>query len=256
MRGFAVGAALARACGSDLDSLFPQIKLLAAGRPIFNADLYVIDGGSGKVRAIVDYWDLQHWLDQSDTTKQCALPAAHADFQGKLCLTFVSASATRYQSNRSAASWGPYTRDGTPGAEICAALTPTDASGTRIVLSTGTSGNREQLDYAPGTGVVRWHAGAITCAGAVTTNVPTYWAKYYQEGLSPEVATFVKGTPSTTSPENPNTPPETSLVLGSAASGGNAAGMRFVFLMFWPVLSAGGRSTVRQYTQQTYGIAA
>jgi hypothetical protein len=244
-------------------SLFPEVLALAATRPIFNADLYVIDGGSGKTRAVADYNDLAHWLDQSDTTKQCALPAAHADFQGKLCLTFTAPDLKNYLSNLTGnVNW---MHDGS-GGEFFFVNTPTTTGNVATVVgSRNTSGRGFSLGRNASSASF-WYvltaANGFVISQTDPTNswlqdVPTYINASYAISDTPDATVRRRGITLTSG--NQAIAPESgasSQALRLGSDGSNYFRGRWRSLLFFPPLSVAQRSIVQQYIQQDTGIAA
>lgn len=95
-------------------SLLGALLQLSMQRPIFTADYYAIDTGTGKVGSFIDWNNPTHVIAQGSGTNQVAIPAAHADFGNKLCITSTS-TLQFYQSNQSAASFSY----GSDGSGIC-----------------------------------------------------------------------------------------------------------------------------------------
>lgn len=241
-----------------LTAPFGLVLGLSATRPVFTADLYVIDGGSGKVRAVVDWNDNAHWLDQSNTTLQCALPAAHADFAGMLCLTFTGTQW--YASTRATSYWEPWHRT---GAATVGSLTPTEVSSTYYLCGTFNS-------TAPGFGMawnVDWVAlvrstgttNAVVAGSAPdpVLNVPVQYRFSFTDGSSPEYRIKVTGASEVTG--NGGAPgsgaSESTLHLGSRGGGAGLAKMRQRHLLMGPDTAA-FRDGGSAYIQQDTGIAA
>jgi hypothetical protein len=243
-------------------SLFSLVLALSATRPVFTADLYVIDGGSGKMRAAADHNDVAHWLDQSNTTLQCALPAGHADFGGKLCLTF--AGAEWYQSNQ-IAKW-PFLSDGT-GCEISFAFTNTTvAAGNRIYLTTRTTGRGFTISQgganANSNGAVAAGTAFLALNGfrsGMVVAVPYVFQYRHGTAETPDATAKVTGAVAATanysaSPEAGN--PEYGMVFGALSNGTLLIQGRLRSFHSAPVLSAAGRATRDAWYLQDTGIAA
>ena len=107
--GFAPGVSLGLVPGAD--ALFAGLLQLAAGKPVFTADYYIIDPTSGKVLAFVDWNDPTHLLIQTTTALQVRPPAPSDRFNGRLAIT-NSLAAVQYTSNRAASAFR-YLHDGT-----------------------------------------------------------------------------------------------------------------------------------------------
>lgn len=242
-----------RTPGFHRKSLFQLVLALAAGRPVFTASYYVYDPINDDVASLIDWNDPTHLLDQPDQTKRCSVPAAHADFAGKPCLNFVAASDHSYDSNRTAASWDPYTRAGTPGGEGSVVLTITSAT-AGIVSTTGT-GVRQQIDVNITPQTFRYSGvSAIIAGSAYTVGTPTYFNYYYQEGASPEVNVFVKSVSSATGSDSPALA-SGPFRLGKYSNGSFATSMRLRAYLFFPVLTAQQRSMYQSWVLQDSGIA-
>lgn len=261
--GRALGTAVGRALGNALDvgSLFLSVIAGVGGRPAFTTDLVVQDPG-GKCRAIVDWQDYTHWLDQSDQTKQCAMPAAHADYSGQSCLNFTGAQW--YQSNRPASAWS-YWIDGT-GIAFWFTHTPT-AAGTNVALALSTgAGNGLQIYWSGGTvstvNVDIYETTVVVhrAVGGYAANVPT-WIEYsYVEGASPESSLALKAGTANTGPTGkaPSVnPPQAPLTLGAESAGTNMARFRFRSLIAQSSRPTASQvATTRQYLTADTGIAA
>ena len=146
-----------------------MLLALTSARPFFNGDRYIVDGGSGKVRSIVDHNDATHILDQATTARQVPLPAAHADYGGRLCYTNTAVNGGFYASNRAVSAWN-YTCDGS-GVEIYDARTHTANTANQVGWTTvsGAVPGIIQIHTSPNlTSEVRGAAGAsrLTLASA------------------------------------------------------------------------------------------
>lgn len=241
--------------------LFAGVLALAAGRPVFTADYYAVDSLSGKVSALIDWNDPTHTLAQGNGANQCALPAAHADFAGRLCLTFASAAPNHYLSNRSGVV--NYMHDGT-GGELFLTNTPT-AGGTSVPAgSRNASGRGFSLVRLGGTPRADFYA--LTTANAFViqvtganpswaVDVPTYIHAAYETASTPDATLRQRSTSIGTAnqaiaPESGNS--SQNLRLGT--DGTNHASMRWRSLAFFPALTASQRALVQQYIQQDTGI--
>lgn len=248
--------------GADL---FQLVLALSATRPYFNADLYVIDGGSGKVRAAADYNGAAdtHWLDQSDTTKQCALPSAHADFAGRLHIPFTGVEW--YTSTRVVALWRwPHDFTGTHLVLVVTStvdeanyyLSTASANSGIWLLGGGTSnqGTRITTKNAAGANNVN-----IIANGTAPAGTPTYIQVAQDQATSPQATLFAKGSSVGTSAianavhtGDPFSP----LVLGRRADGLGNKSFRFRELTFAPTVGASGRALYEEYISKSFGIAA
>jgi len=220
--------------GTDL---FSVLLALSATRSVFTADLYVIDGGTGRMRAAADHNDGAHWLEQSDTTKQCALPAPHADYDGQLCATFDHTVPNWYTSNRAASAW-PYIHSGL-GHRVSFCMTPTVLLAGVVYWGTYTGGAQTgawQSSQADTTSA-RWlvfnesGGGAIdaSIAAAYTLNVARYYQIRFTDNASPEYQVYVNGTAgaSGSSLTHSSKAPQSPLVLGRRANTTAPVSMRF-----------------------------
>lgn len=253
--------------GSAALSLFEQVLALSAGRPVFTADKYTVDGISGRVRSWIDWNDPTHVLDQSIAAQQVPVPAAHADFAGALCATYTGGQA--YQSNRAVAAW-TFTADGvsneqwdvfepvgqaSPGA-VCAtaftggqagSLTTFEPGGLTHLLGSGPSGS----------------AGLLILAnpGASANDVPIYTSSRHQAAAAPQYELRRRGTLGASGPFGApalNFPPQFPLIVG--ASGNPAlsrpANMRWAATLFTPALTPAQRLIVETWIYETYGIVS
>jgi hypothetical protein len=238
---------------------FQQVLALAAGRPVFTADYYAVDGVSGKVASFIDWNDPSHTLAQATSANQVALPAAHADFGGKLCATFTGVE--RYPSVRTAGQFS-YISDGT-GFESFDVVTFTSFPAQQCTWGAQVfPGCQHAVSAAGGyvAGVYNASAQVVatTSGGTVSAGVPTYLNLSHGTAKSPQWEKRVKGTVGASGAyvNPPSGAPANSLVLGSLLSGGSQpAFMRFRSLMFFPVLSTSQRTQVQQYIQADTGIA-
>jgi hypothetical protein len=102
----------------------------------FDADLYNVDGGSGKVRSFANYIDQTQILDQANNALQAAIPVGDPAINNRSCTIFTG--GIRYRSTAASSSWR-FCSDGT-GCEIFVGSIPNDAAGVWVFLSTGASG--------------------------------------------------------------------------------------------------------------------
>lgn len=130
-----LGARPSRRQSNALGGLASQVRALSRGLPQFFASRYTVDGVSGKTASFIDANDPTHSLLQSVALGQVAIPAAHADFAGKLCATTTGVET--YQSNRSTAFWDRVARGA--DVETFRVFTPLAGAGTRVLdITTGT----------------------------------------------------------------------------------------------------------------------
>lgn len=250
-----------RGFGSSMRSLFGMVLALSAGRPVFTADYYAIDGVSGKVASFIDWNDPTHTLAQATSANQVAIPATHANYAGKLCVTFTGSEW--YVSSRPASYYAPW-HDGSGGGSW-ATLSPTEVSTTYYVCSTFSSA-------APGFGMA-WnvnHSVLVRQSGTNNTivassnvtpalNTPVLYRFSYTEGASPEWRIKTTGGVEVTG--NSALAPgsgaaEQTLVFGARAAAVAPAKGRVRHLILTPDLTAGGRTTMEQYIAADCGVAA
>lgn len=235
-------------------TLFQRVLTLSAGRPVFTANYYAVDGVSGKVSGFIDWNDATHVLAQATSANQVAIPTPHADFSGQLCGVFT---AHAYQSNRAVASW-IFAHDGI-SCERVEVFTPTSANPVPQVVSTtvwAAVAAGAQLYY---TGAGAFNHSIYTSAagvaainapfGAATVNVPRYLSQRHKAADTPDyelrqngalVASGAYSTaPTATNPEVPFT-----LGCNNFATVSNPAPMRWRAEAFFPALDAGGRAVV------------
>lgn len=251
-----------RRTGQSAVSPLDAMVVLAAGRPIFTADFYVVDGVSGEVRSWVDQSDPTHVLDQSNSARQIPLPAGHSDFGGALCGTFLDNGL--YVSNRPGTAF-EYCHDGT-GVSSYTTFTPTEAPFTANRFIWGTiaaAGKFALLLGGNGTSAVRMEisntAGVIYNPGAaITDEAPTYLSYHFATSQSPDVLYQQKSATvnnsDVTSPPDSGAPTGT-LIMGANSGFGSLGRFRWRNLMFFPLLDGAGRSLVESYIQVDTGLA-
>lgn len=164
-------------------SLFASVLALAATRPVFTADYYFVDGVTGKVASFIDWNDATHLLAQSTSANQVAIPAAHADFGGRLCATGTGVEF--YDSNRAASAWALH--DGS-GWSVHAVATLTSAGSRRLFATTsGGAFLGADLYYSVGPGA-GWFCGNASAtvisqtASPITLSAPHQISGQYLEG--------------------------------------------------------------------------
>jgi hypothetical protein len=178
---------------------FGDVLRLVNNRPVFTADYYAVDGVSGKVASFIDWNDATHTLAQASSGSQVAIPAVHADFNGKLCATFTGAE--QYTSNRAAPSWA-FRHQGISSEEFCV-ITPTGVSGIGGLHDTSATATTFGTYTFVGFATSTWRAAVLNAAGsvalsdvgAVAIGTPTYLglAAYGAGGLADSKFTkFVK----------------------------------------------------------------
>jgi hypothetical protein len=240
-------------------TLFQQVLALSAGRPIFLASGHITLSGTGDVLSVHDWNDDAHVLTQADTAKQCDPPAASANYNNQLVLIFTGAEY--YDSNRPASDWQYLT--GGEGYDFWGVVErPTD--GTRCVwtLSWSSGNERNALYLATANFLTRVTSGgvsrfALTCV-VPAAGTPTRLHCAYDEAAIPEVRLQANSLTlaTTTTAGSTSASAATTFRLGDFVTGGG----RFVGAIgaatFYPTLSTPQRDTVKQYIQQTFGIAA
>lgn len=230
----------------------------------FDAGLTTVDGGSGKINALVDYVDTSHALTQGGSTQQCALPAADASMGGALTLTF--AGGQYYDSNR-APSWWTFLHDGT-GSTIRLVFTPTNVSATTIALATILGTNSGMQFVLGNTGTVQvaiYNASAaiaapVTAASALSNGTATYTSISYSESASPEYDLRMKSTSSATGSTTDaplSTAPAFTFCLGTRGNRAVPLQARVRALYIHRrVLSSVEHLIEQQFTTSTTGIPA
>jgi hypothetical protein len=191
-------AASGRVASTRTTPGLPYLTYLMQSYPIFTADYYAIDGISSKVAAFIDWSDPSHLMAQSDPLKQVAVPAAHADFGGKLCANFTGAQV--YHSNRPLSTFR-YIHNGT-GMTLLSIHTPLAGNGVLIATRTGSNnlGRGANINIYTTTADVLWGAGNgtqslyVLGATSITNGAATYLSMDYQENVTFEWQGWVKGT--------------------------------------------------------------
>lgn len=251
--GFAAGFAPGRTPGlvPGVDAMFLHLLRLAAGKPVFTADYYILDPVSGKVLAFVDWNDPTHLLIQSTAALQVRVPETHTDFAGRRCAAFNTLEY--YVSNRAASAWY-YLHD---GADVHCTLvgTPT-ASTTSSWVATRIAGFGLNWQWvAPG---LRWriNAGTLNLQSSMPVGVPTYaTAQITSAGASLDEA-FVRGVSAATATTAAlGLAGDAPLSLGAGPAGAAPAPLRWSMLYFAPWLPSAGLSALREYIRVAYGIA-
>lgn len=233
---------------------------LAQSRPFFDAAFYAVDTISGKVNAFIDANDPTHLLLQSDSTKQVAVPAPHADFGGALCATFTGAES--YVSNRPATQW--VTEHDGVSSEVFLVFNPTAADVWFLGATASNAGVAGAHYYCDGN--LRHHlstsaGGAVINAadgGPIAVGVPTYLVVRHQASGSPQYAVSRKGAVITSGayaiPADPG-PAAQPFELGGRAAALYAP-MRWTTAGFFPALDPTQRATVQGWIQTARGVAA
>lgn len=245
---------------------FQRVLILAAGRPVFTADFYAVDGVTTKVASFIDWNDPTHTLAQALSGNQVAVPATHADFGGKLCATF--AGGQYYTSTRAASYWS-YANN-TP-MDFFATHSPTSVAGFSIIwetgLADGTDAQNLALNTTTVTAILQRASGgnqSITRASGAAVGVPVLCEVRADETTNPARGLKVTGFAETTavSITGAQGTPSATLTLG-----GRGGGSQFYLGRWRHLLALGGtagqggissadRTTVQQYILQDSGLAA
>ena len=239
---------------------------LSDGRPIFLASQFNPDGVSGKTASFFDAADRNHLLVQATDANQVALPAAHADFGGKVCATATGGEA--YQSNRSTTFWS-FTSNG-QGCEVLHIFTPLAGAGTRVMGATTFAGASTGFQFY-------WVAGGDLTAslnrtgggsqdvmtpqsiGAVGQDAPTYAWMRFQSSAGNDFELRRKGAlvASGVFSNAPN-PGVTGAAYTLFSNGYPAPSLgatcRWYGTMFFPALSQRERDIVQTFVNQETGI--
>ncbi|MBN2447660.1 MAG: hypothetical protein JXO22_13080 [Phycisphaerae bacterium] len=231
--------------------------LFTASDAWFDADNVTTSGGN--TTAWVDRVDGSRTLAQGTGGLQAAVPAAHADFGGKNCVTFTGGQV--YQSNQAAAFWNFL--HASAGTAVIV-LTPTVASGTQVVFETDAGGVNgisfffagapafQQVIFRGGVG------GAAPINIAASVGTPSSVEQYCADASSPQRSVKRNGQAAVTAAIAGGTAGTAgqSLCLGARPAGSNALQARVRAAYFFArALSAGELGTVRAYVQADTGIA-
>jgi hypothetical protein len=242
--------------------------MMARGRAIFTPGKYLEDPlHPGYVLRFIDWNDPTHYLEQTDTTKQVALPTAHADFAGSLSAHFTGVEY--YVSSRGAGEW-TYRHNGISHEEYII-LTPLMASGVGGLHDTSnpaTGTDSGVYTYFSGT-ASNWRVAILNAAGTVaihtgntvTNGTPTYLGLRSSGDGTQAGSTFtkyVKSAPTamSTSAAPMAGAPGATLTLGRRVATNQLATMRWAGSFFFPALSAVERAQFQAYVTQSTGIAA
>lgn len=247
-------------------ALFSRYIALARGRYRFTADNVVEDPShAGFVLRIIDHNNPARWLEQTDPTKQVAMPAAHADFGGRKCLTFTGSQA--YQSNEANTAWA-FTADGI-SCQSVRVFTPLAGAGTRVSDVTTAAANQrgQQVYWASGGDVTAalYKTGAAvvapTAVGAVGQDVATYVSLRFSSSSANQYefrrkSALIASGAYVSAPESSGSS-GVPLTIGSVTFPGITAGAteRLRELAFFPALSAAQWLVVTQFMQTFYGLA-
>lgn len=247
-------------------SLFSRVLSYTQGLPWIDYGSADEDSGhSGFALRFLDMNNAAHYLAQTDTTKQVALPAAHADYANDLCATFSGTQA--YQSNQPNTFWA-FTSKGV-SCESLRVFTPLAGAGTRVVDVTTSAANQRghQCYWTSGADVTAYLGKtgsavvAATSVGVVGQDVATYMMMRFEQAganqyefrrkssliASGAYASAPDGTGSSGVP----------LTVGSVTFPAISAGgtMRIKLHAFFPALTSGQRRDVQQLILSKWGIA-
>jgi hypothetical protein len=248
--------------GGGPPSLFAQVLALAAGRPVFTADNYTVDGVTGEVANWIDHSDPTHLLEQSIDLRQVLVPAPHADFGGAACASFDAVHPGLYVSNRPASAFR-FCHDGTGVSWYCT-LTALEATWTasRFVWGTINGGGTNFALLLGGNAASGFryeisNGAVIYNPTAAAGTTPNYVSGHYALTETPDVlyqlrtATVnnsnVTGVPSAGDPSS-------TLLLGANPGFGNLGRFRWRNLMFFPLLTAPQRAVVEAYIAADTGL--
>lgn len=252
-----------RVATTRIDPQFNYLRHLCQGGPVFTADYYSVDGGTGKVASFIDWNDPSHLLAQSSGALQVAIPAAHADFINKLCANFTGAEY--YDSNRPQRDW--------------ATLHNGQGAGVYGVATCVTSGTRRLLNTRAGAGNLGWFVGVdttpnlthgittgagVTIASssqAITAGVPIQFTAQYKEGLTPAERAF-KVTGVTEAAADSAAAPDPTIPAATLRFGARSTTNDLFFIgrvwgfAFTPALELGQRTQIRAILATLTGVAA
>jgi hypothetical protein len=249
---------------SRRSTLFGQVMRLSQGMPQFFAGLY---SGSATVDYLFDFHDPAKRLVGGSS--KAALPAAHADFAGNLCITTTGAEA--YQSNATMAAW-VRTADGS-NIETFRLFTPLAGAGTRVLDATTFAGVApgHQFYWDPASSVTvslnRSGGGSQDVVtpqslNATAVGTPTYASvRFANPGDPNQFECRRKGSLAASGAfSNPPTASGVSaqpLTLFSNAYPGASLGAicRWVWWGAFPALTAQQRSVIHAWILEEYGIA-
>ena len=249
-----------RRTGASASSLFDQVVDLSASRPLFHFSRYQLDGVSGKPDRFFDYNNPAHYLFQSNSARQIAVPAPRAAMGNAVCGDFNANGL--YISNLPAASW-LFPQDGS-GCSIYVTVQSREAvaSANRFICGTfAGAGIYMLMLFATGTSNVRLElsraAGIIYNQAAATSNNAVYLSYHFSNARNPDVLFQLKG--ATANESDTTAPPDAGAPTGPLLVGANPGfgnlGMFFIHsIMCFPLLDASGRSVVESYLLSETGI--
>jgi hypothetical protein len=230
-----------------------------------DASNYVLDGGTGKLRSLVDYIDATHIVTQASAGLQPAAPATTAAVANAMTTLFASSQLV---SNRAASLWS-FIHDGTGFDNICVVV-PTVLSTGHIWATAsaagilgGTAVGAALLPASDTSTYLRASNGPtaiINNNGATLLAVGTgsYIETSYSETSSPEWTIWKKGTlvNSGSSAAAPSaSAPTTTLYVGTDGIGAFPGDFRLRSSYWWRhVLSAAEKTVARAFVQADTGV--
>jgi hypothetical protein len=246
-------------------TLLQRVRALSAGRPIWLAFGHITLSGTGDVLSWHDWNDDTHVLTQADTAKQVDPPTADAKFANQPSLRFTGVEA--YVSNRASTYWS-FCHDSV-GTDIWSTFRTTTDASFRFLWSTTTSSNvrganiyvRSGLEQTEvgnnGASVIPTDATSRIALPAADTAMWGAWG--HGTALTPDFRHQRSGGAAVTrnyanAPDAPGTAPTFSFTLGAAAGNVSFVGA-IASIVVLPSVSAAGDTLMKQYNQQTYGIA-
>lgn len=250
-------------------SEFSYLLCLAQGRPVFTADYYAVDGGTGKVSGFIDWNDPSHVLQQFTPGNQVALPVARVALNNALAFDF--ANNQEYVSNRSA-SYFKFLHDGT-GHFTLSVFEPRATSNSGTLWATYTHNaealhHGSELLYTPTINALLFKASRASATPTFSVN-PASPAAYgigtsirteYSETTAPKYliarnASVLASSSTTNVPSNSN--PTFTLTIGRRPGVGDSQlNGYFALLMLTGTQSTAGLAAISAYTTQKYGVAA
>lgn len=242
------------------------VMRLSQGLPQFLASRYIADGAN--LGSLVDLNDAGHLITRPTGSNQSAVPAAHADFNGRLCVTTTGSEA--YQSNRSVAFWGRISSGA--DVETVRVWTPLAGAGTRVLDATSFTGNAtgHQFYWDPASNVTaslnRSGGGSQDSMtpqsfGATGVGTPTYaWIRFKNPGDTNQFECRRKGSLATSGAyTNPPTVGSATAPLTLFSNGFPAPSLgavcRWAYFGMFPALTAAQRTVVNAWIQAEFGIA-
>lgn len=244
--------------------MFTELLRLAAGKPVFTADYYILDPVSGKVLAFVDWNDPTHLVVQTDSTKQVRPPQPSALFAGRLAVQ-PTAAGTFYISNRVINTWR-YLHDGT-GCSMLHVFART-GSPTGVQVLSATARNNAAVTghniYTSGDTVprilTRNGATTVIIGGALAAGTAGSYISYDYQTAAVECAIHLKSARYAKTEDSAPAAgdPDRALVL---LNGETSSGSDFWWQGQWAATaatrlwSASTRARWQEYIRAAYGIA-